>query len=1235
MVVLVLALIALPIGPPALGAAPGVLLSPEVARRDAPPGVKDFVYLKIRTQVDYRGGKLTLASTPDGSGAIVTDDAVTITVRRQKRRPSKPPPKTIDFSQNCLRLQAQPPQEVTDLFRDGKGIYDVTVESAGRVVEEVDPNGGSTRFRYSAAGLLLESIDPTGASTRFTYDDAGHRTSSADPAGAVTTYTYDEASNVTTVRDPEGGTTRYTYDSLGRLLSETDPTGAVTRHRYSADGEMVATVDPLGNETRKTLDARGRPDTFTDKSEAVTRFTYDELDRLVSTAGPDGGRRLEYDGAGRVVAEVDPAAAITRRRWTAAGRLAETEDPLGRVTRYGYDGAGRLTSVAGPGGGVTRFDFDADGRKIATTSPAGLVTRYAYDASGHLVAETSPAGGVTRTEYSARGERVATIAAGGAIRRFRYDPVGRMTAAVDPNGATTLFGYDRAGRMITLTDANGSITRFTRDPSGRETERTDPLGRATRSAYDAVGRLVSTRLATGEAIEFAYDASGRLVSRTAAGSAIRFGYDAAGRRITMEDGQGTTRYAYDAAGRLVTVTGPDGARTATSYDLAGQVTSLQYPSGRQVNFGYDRDGHLTSLAEGVRQPPVTSEGVLPETIAFGRPVEPAPARLVETTQRSRVTAEFEVDRDGRLVKEAFPGGERAYGYEAGRLATLTETLAGTSRPAVTLERDADGRIVAQAVAGRVIRYSYDAAGQLTGVAGEEGGPVSMRYDPAGHRVELATGRATPRFSYDDAGQLVERRVGNAVTTYDYDSAGRLVRDAAAGKILEFTYDAFDRLAARRVVKGGGNTYTFTYDGDDLLTGVGRTIATGAASSESVEHFRWSAGAEVPQILTQAGAAGEADFIYGYGRTAVATPNAAAVFERDIHGSTVVSPDTKSWARAGAYDAFGVPRQALPEARPGPSLGFRGELVIDDDVFLRARTYDPDTGRFISRDPLDGVPGESVVANPYHYAGNDPVNKEDPDGLRPRDIDIDRAFQPPLPPIDFKPIVLPGAARTAGSLLGRAIGGVAGTVAVSIVVDIAFASSAGDPAGDKAAGTVNHLFGQLVGQAAPDRNYRSQDECESRAATDAVRIAAYGPMGVRDIPQPGGNVKRVGKDRTIALAVYCINSRYGTAAAVSGEPPRTNLPGSFNDTPRYLKPLTPREAFDAEIKLLDGLIQRRIASPGAIGVLYMVVDGPTRDVCPSCANVLVQFQDYVGDRLLTIVSSQRQLYINGRLVITSK
>jgi RHS repeat-associated protein len=43
--------------------------------------------------------------------------------------------------------------------------------------------------------------------------------------------------------------------------------------------------------------------------------------------------------------------------------------------------------------------------------------------------------------------------------------------------------------------------------------------------------------------------------------------------------------------------------------------------------------------------------------------------------------------------------------------------------------------------------------------------------------------------------------------------------------------------------------------------------------------------------------------------------------------------------------------------------------------LRARYYDPTTGQFISRDPLEGQTGQ-----PYEYGGDNPMNETDPSGL---------------------------------------------------------------------------------------------------------------------------------------------------------------------------------------------------------------------------------------------------------------
>lgn len=48
-------------------------------------------------------------------------------------------------------------------------------------------------------------------------------------------------------------------------------------------------------------------------------------------------------------------------------------------------------------------------------------------------------------------------------------------------------------------------------------------------------------------------------------------------------------------------------------------------------------------------------------------------------------------------------------------------------------------------------------------------------------------------------------------------------------------------------------------------------------------------------------------------------------------------------------------------------------------FLRARYYNPQTGRFISRDPIKGTMMDSRTQNPYIYTANNPIIYNDPSG----------------------------------------------------------------------------------------------------------------------------------------------------------------------------------------------------------------------------------------------------------------
>src|SRR5271157_2964120 len=80
-----------------------------------------------------------------------------------------------------------------------------------------------------------------------------------------------------------------------------------------------------------------------------------------------------------------------------------------------------------------------------------------------------------------------------------------------------------------------------------------------------------------------------------------------------------------------------------------------------------------------------------------------------------------------------------------------------------------------------------------------------------------------------------------------------------------------------------------------------------------------------------------------------------------------------------YDAFG--NKINSTGTTPNNFMYRGE-EFDSDLglyYLRARYYNPLTGRFMSRDPYDGYIGIPVTLHKYLYAGSDPVNHVDPRG----------------------------------------------------------------------------------------------------------------------------------------------------------------------------------------------------------------------------------------------------------------
>lgn len=103
------------------------------------------------------------------------------------------------------------------------------------------------------------------------------------------------------------------------------------------------------------------------------------------------------------------------------------------------------------------------------------------------------------------------------------------------------------------------------------------------------------------------------------------------------------------------------------------------------------------------------------------------------------------------------------------------------------------------------------------------------------------------------------------------------------------------------------------------------------------------------------------------------------FLGDALGSTRQMADTAgNITQSQSYDPFGNNIGAMGDE--SSILGFAGEQTDATGYqFLRARYYDPGTGRFLSQDTFPGYLDQSQSQNPYVYGLNNPVLYLDPSG----------------------------------------------------------------------------------------------------------------------------------------------------------------------------------------------------------------------------------------------------------------
>lgn len=891
---------------------------------------------------------------------------------------------------------------ITQVTENGGGTVMALSYSGGRLAGVTVKGGAgntlrSVQYGYDATSGLLTSVQRDGnagtqVSFRYDYMPATDGSSPGVPvaikvAGNDATAwgtPPDAGASDTVVQTFQGGPStdvHYNSDANGNLTQTLGPAFAGATQRYTETTQYNANRQATSVSNGAVTElygyaSNGLLNSFTDGLSNTWSLTFSGTD-LTSAQDPVQAAA----NVSETVAYADPS-----QPHVPTG----TTDAEGYTWTFGHNTHGQTTSVTPP-----------------TGSPAGVVA-YTYDETplsatrGYLLSETDGNGDkVTFDAYDALGDvlQVSTypITGNTAVKnttQFAYDAAQRLTQITQPDSKTFQFHYagsnlgytiDEAGTQYNysycahcglMTGVSGPLgwsLGWQRDADHKLTAFTDADNHQTLYSYGNAQELTQVAYPDGSGYSYLYTNQGRVRQVTnGRGHNITLGYDGAGRlhQVTFPTtGQPTITANYDAAGRVSGFTDVVGA-TSYTYRLNGWLSKVVYDysaSGlnnvQELDYGYNPDGSLASLTW-------KNGSTVVRTWAYGYD---AGGRLTSLTNPYSEATTWTYDGEGKLTGQTNANGTGtayAYNSQRGWPTGITHRLGATAFAAYALTYDGGSNTVGNLTGvaetigstSSTVSYGYNALYRLTSEArtGTAPGGHAFGYDLAGNLTSLdnstraydaANKIIATGFSYDGDGDLA----GDGTNAYAWDDRSNLTSRTAGGLTTSYGYDA---RGLRVVSQVGLGTKTFyIYDGNTLVGEV-----NGAGQVQRA--YTWGTDGLVSERLV--GQSKSLWYHFGpQGETRQLTDGAGAVADTYV------------------YSAYGQPVAATGTDFNAFRFGGRWGYYTDSTatggaVLCTHRWYDPNLGRWLSRDPVGYAGGDNL----YAYCRNNPVAFGDPNGLAP-------------------------------------------------------------------------------------------------------------------------------------------------------------------------------------------------------------------------------------------------------------
>ena len=196
--------------------------------------------------------------------------------------------------------------------------------------------------------------------------------------------------------------------------------------------------------------------------------------------------------------------------------------------------------------------------------------------------------------------------------------------------------------------------------------------------------------------------------------------------------------------------------------------------------------------------------------------------------------------------------------------------------------------------------------------------------------------------------LGDNRLNENVVNH-YNALNRLTQTLTKNYKVSYTYDA-EGLRTEKTVNG--EKTVFVWDGDQLVMEL---------SESGKVQKRYIRGNDL--IYADKGENTKKQY-----------------YVTDPHGNVVqLTDESGAVIKTYEYDSFG--NEVNPDSKDDNPFRYCGEYYDKEteEIYLRARYYQPEVGRFLTRDTYTGESDEPKSLHLYTYCENDGVNMVDPTG----------------------------------------------------------------------------------------------------------------------------------------------------------------------------------------------------------------------------------------------------------------